>query len=190
MAYQERAAEELAAARRRGITVDGLSATLLGGRGSHARRTLPTGDDDSVANEDSTHSASSTRRRPRPQTLNAAVYRGRSVEEDDRVTSFALSRRSALLRESSALSSARDRTPIVECRDKSTSAWLHFPHIELVFLLFAYEGAVAAQVSAIRHIGLDCPSMFVTATVILVRCTLFHSPYQSRLASQSSYGQK
>lgn len=40
---------------------------------------------------------------------------------------------------------------IAECREKSRSAWLHFPHVELVFLLFAFEGAVAAQVSAIRE---------------------------------------
>lgn len=39
---------------------------------------------------------------------------------------------------------------IVECREKSRSAWLHFPHVELVFMMFAFEGAVACQVSTIR----------------------------------------
>ena len=38
---------------------------------------------------------------------------------------------------------------IAECREKSQSLWLHFPHVELMYLLFAFEGAVAAQVSAI-----------------------------------------
>lgn len=40
---------------------------------------------------------------------------------------------------------------IAECRERSQSAWLHFPHVELVFLLFAFEGAVAAQVVAVRE---------------------------------------
>lgn len=51
---------------------------------------------------------------------------------------------------------SRQRNPfnmdkIVHCREKSQSAWLHFPHVELVFLLFAFEGAVAAQVAAVRE---------------------------------------
>lgn len=40
---------------------------------------------------------------------------------------------------------------VAECREQSQSAWLHFPHIELIFLLFAFEGGVAAQVAAIRE---------------------------------------
>ncbi|CAN0564028.1 unnamed protein product, partial [Ectocarpus sp. 12 AP-2014] len=40
---------------------------------------------------------------------------------------------------------------IAECRERSQSVWLHFPHVELMYLLFAFEGAVAAQVSAIRE---------------------------------------
>eukprot|EP00903_Cladosiphon_okamuranus_P009469 g9024.t1 len=40
---------------------------------------------------------------------------------------------------------------IAECRERSQSAWLHFPHVELVFLLFAFEGAVSAQVAAVRE---------------------------------------
>ena len=58
------------------------------------------------------------------------------------------------------------RDPIVECRDKSTSAWLHFPHVELVFLLFAFEGFVAAQVSAARNA--ECLPVFITASTVLV----------------------
>lgn len=42
-------------------------------------------------------------------------------------------------------------TPIDECRRQSKSAWLHFPHIELIFLLHAFEGAVASEASAIRQ---------------------------------------
>ncbi|CAM9909350.1 unnamed protein product [Ectocarpus fasciculatus] len=43
----------------------------------------------------------------------------------------------------------RKLSEIAECREKSQSLWLHFPHVELMYLLFAFEGAVAAQVSAI-----------------------------------------
>lgn len=37
-------------------------------------------------------------------------------------------------------------TALDHVRQRSSSMWLHFPHVELLFLLFAYEGAVAAQV--------------------------------------------
>lgn len=57
-------------------------------------------------------------------------------------------------------------SPVAECREHSTSAWLHFPHVELVVLFFAYEGAVASQVSALREGG--CPSVMITAAVALV----------------------
>eukprot|EP00752_Nemacystus_decipiens_P003432 g3173.t1 len=56
-------------------------------------------------------------------------------------------------------------SPVAECREHSTSAWLHFPHVELVVLFFAFEGAVASQVSALR--GGDCPSVTITAAVAL-----------------------
>ena len=56
---------------------------------------------------------------------------------------------------------------IAECRERSQSAWLHFPHVELVFLLFAFEGAVAAQVAAVRENA--SPVVFVLAIAALVR---------------------
>lgn len=43
------------------------------------------------------------------------------------------------------------QTAIEGCQKQSNSAWLHFPHIELLFLLFAFEGAVASEASEIRE---------------------------------------
>ncbi|CBN79737.1 hypothetical protein Esi_0430_0011 [Ectocarpus siliculosus] len=57
-------------------------------------------------------------------------------------------------------------SPVAECREHSRSAWLHFPHVELVFLFFAYEGAVASQVSALREAG--CPPVMIAAGLALV----------------------
>lgn len=56
-----------------------------------------------------------------------------------------------------------------ECRDKSKSVWLHFPHLELVFLFFGFQGAVMSEAKVIRHAGLNCPSVFYTALLGLVR---------------------
>lgn len=64
---------------------------------------------------------------------------------------------------------------IAECRERSQSAWLHFPHVELVFLLFAFEGAVASQVSAIREN--DSPVVFTLAVVFLVSLCIYSSPH-------------
>ena len=58
---------------------------------------------------------------------------------------------------------------LVECRDKSSSVWLHFPHLELVFLFFAFQGAVTTEARVIRHAGLNCPSVFFVAIAYLVR---------------------
>eukprot|EP00752_Nemacystus_decipiens_P018572 g16651.t1 len=55
---------------------------------------------------------------------------------------------------------------IAECRERSQSAWLHFPHVELVFLLFAFEGAVAAQVAAVRENA--SPLVFILAMLALI----------------------
>lgn len=55
---------------------------------------------------------------------------------------------------------------ISECRDHSPSSLLHFPHIELVFMFFAFEGAVAAQVSALRVS--TCPWVVFMAVTTLV----------------------
>lgn len=57
--------------------------------------------------------------------------------------------------------------PITDCRDMSSSAWLHFPHVELLFLLFAFEGFIAAQVYG-AHESECLPAQIVTA-VVLVR---------------------
>ncbi|CAM9250711.1 unnamed protein product [Hapterophycus canaliculatus] len=67
--------------------------------------------------------------------------RGQIDDADEEERAPAVSRRDKRL----------NMNKIAECREKSQSAWLHFPHIELVFLLFAFEGAVVAQVSAIRE---------------------------------------
>ena len=60
--------------------------------------------------------------------------------------------------------------PIVECRDMSASAWLHFPSVELVFLFFAFEGFIAAQVSGVRQTG--CLAGSITSAVVLVSVVL------------------
>lgn len=65
-----------------------------------------------------------------------------------------------------AASSKSRSDPIAECRDRSSSAWLHFPNIELLFLLFAFEGAVASTVGAIREGG--CPLVSAVAVIVLV----------------------
>ncbi|CAM9352767.1 unnamed protein product, partial [Hapterophycus canaliculatus] len=38
-----------------------------------------------------------------------------------------------------------------ETRGRSSSVWLYFPHIELLFLFFAFEGALAADLAALRE---------------------------------------
>lgn len=69
-------------------------------------------------------------------------------------------------------SSNEDRTgnqvvdPVIDCRDKSSSAWLHFPHVELLFLFFAFEGFVAAQIYGIEQSR--CRSVQIVAAVVLV----------------------
>eukprot|EP00611_Tribonema_gayanum_P029942 TRINITY_DN817_c0_g1_i1.p1 TRINITY_DN817_c0_g1~~TRINITY_DN817_c0_g1_i1.p1 ORF type:complete len:819 (-),score=234.51 TRINITY_DN817_c0_g1_i1:628-3042(-) len=56
-------------------------------------------------------------------------------------------------------------TPVKHIRQRSTSLWLHFPHVELIFLLFAYEGAVAAQASMLSS---PCTSLVASSVVLLV----------------------
>lgn len=107
--------------------------------------------------------------------MNAALYRSSSVwDYDDEMENDEEAKTSTQMRNFSTFDRSVELTPIAECRDKSTSAWLHFPHVELIFLLFAFEGAVASQASAIRHVGLRCPSVFFTASATLVRCRLWH----------------
>lgn len=57
-------------------------------------------------------------------------------------------------------------SPVAACREHSTSVWLHFPHVELVVLFFAFEGAVASFASAMRHA--ECPEIFYTALAATV----------------------
>ena len=64
--------------------------------------------------------------------------------------------------------------PVAVCREHSASVWLHFPHVELLVLFFAFEGAVASFASAMRHS--ECPEMFYTASGALVSVT--ESPQQ------------
>ncbi|CAM9633445.1 unnamed protein product, partial [Sphacelaria rigidula] len=61
--------------------------------------------------------------------------------------------------------------PITTCRDRSQSVWLYFPHVELSFLLFAFEGAAATSVSAIRHS--KCLQIFIPAIFSLGLYALF-----------------
>lgn len=64
---------------------------------------------------------------------------------------------------------------VSECRDRSHSAWLHFPHIELVFLFFGFEGAFAAEVSALRESW--CPwVMFMAVAALVSRLGLRYTP--------------
>lgn len=56
--------------------------------------------------------------------------------------------------------------PTEECRRMWTSVWLHFPHIELGFLFFAFEGSVVSQLSAILYS--ECGWVKYTAVAILV----------------------
>ena len=55
---------------------------------------------------------------------------------------------------------------VSDCRDRSQAAWLHFPHIELLFLFFAFEGAVASEVAALRDSR--CPWVIIAAATTLV----------------------
>lgn len=60
------------------------------------------------------------------------------------------------------------QSQLIECRDRSSSIWLHFPHLELIFLLFAFHGVVASQAQVIHHTGLNCLPVISTAIILLV----------------------
>ncbi|CAB1104649.1 unnamed protein product [Ectocarpus sp. CCAP 1310/34] len=55
---------------------------------------------------------------------------------------------------------------VLECRQLSQSPWLHYPHLELIFLFFAFEGAVTSQVSALR--STSSSKLYYAALVTLV----------------------
>eukprot|EP00752_Nemacystus_decipiens_P002264 g2145.t1 len=72
-------------------------------------------------------------------------------------------------------------SPVARCRAYSKSAWLHFPHIELIILFFTFEGMVASLASAMRHSG--CSEVIVTASAVvglyplLIFVTMFRTLY-------------
>lgn len=81
------------------------------------------------------------------------------------------------------LTSGQGRMGLIEvCRNRSHSVWLHFPHLELLFLFFAFEGVVAAATSVLKHSG--CPAAFYPALVVLVssghRPNVAHGPDSTR----------
>lgn len=59
--------------------------------------------------------------------------------------------------------------PVGACREPRRSACLCFPHLELMFLLFAFEGAVASQAWAIGDGYEENPPVFCLALAALVR---------------------
>lgn len=63
---------------------------------------------------------------------------------------------------------------IAECRDMSGSVWLHFPHVELLFLLFAFQGTVAAQVAALENV--ESMPLTIVASAVLVSTAPFEGP--------------
>lgn len=66
------------------------------------------------------------------------------------------------------------RALLLEFRDRPRSALLYFPHVELLFLLFAFEGAVASQLGAILE--RNCPWVLYVASTALVSQS-FATPY-------------
>ncbi|CAN0101373.1 unnamed protein product, partial [Scytosiphon promiscuus] len=120
---KKRAREAVGNARRQGIPLRQLLVGPSGGWMRHSR----------TAAESSQRSLLDTGR--------SDDGRGQAHDADEEERAPAVSRRDRRL----------NMKKIAECREKSQSAWLHFPHVELVFLIFAFEGAVVAQVSAIRE---------------------------------------
>ncbi|CAM9524910.1 unnamed protein product [Pylaiella littoralis] len=57
------------------------------------------------------------------------------------------------------------KNAVAKCRERSASIWLHFPHVELSFLLFSFEGAVAAYLSALRHS--QCMDFLIPSLIFL-----------------------
>lgn len=58
--------------------------------------------------------------------------------------------------------------PVAKCRDRSKSLWIHFPHVELLFILYAFQGALAAQIDVLRH---GSGALVPVAAIALVRMT-------------------
>ncbi|CAM9590962.1 unnamed protein product, partial [Ectocarpus sp. 13 AM-2016] len=56
---------------------------------------------------------------------------------------------------------------VSECRELSQSPWLHYPHLELIFLFFAFEGAVTSQMAALRSANSSIILYAAVATLVL-----------------------
>eukprot|EP00903_Cladosiphon_okamuranus_P012576 g11773.t1 len=63
-----------------------------------------------------------------------------------------------------------DLDPVAKCREHSASIWIHFPHVELVFVLYAVQGSLAAQVQVLRH---GDGAIFYVAAIGLVFYPIF-----------------
>lgn len=149
---QQRAAAEVAGARRRGAPIGELRARFTGGR--VVRRTYPAGF--AATN----HGAS-----PNLSASQSAQNLSPLSNERGDTSDYEEGCRGSLV-----VMRGRRLSPVATCREHSRSAWLHFPHVELMFLFFAFQGAVASQVSVLRDSG--CPEVFYTAVAALVRfCT-------------------
>lgn len=150
---QKRAKDELKTAERIGVGVDELTASIFGGR--YAHRTWPTrySSRRSTSVQQSVWDSAQSQDDTRSPRNN-----GFESDEDDGVDVIVSNRRRTR------------QDPVEECRKISTSAWLHFPRIELAFLLFAFEGFVASQLSAIRKT--ECTWVLCTAVTILVRAAI------------------
>lgn len=129
-------------ARRRGVPSRDISVRHLGGRLDHDAGTSPSA---------STTSTDSGQVRGRTFRKRSDWEHEDEVEEGGRAPDS---------------SDAVLLNPVAECRGYSQSAWLHFPHIELMFLFFAFEGAVASELSVLREGG--CPAVYFTAAAALV----------------------
>ncbi|CAM9711290.1 unnamed protein product, partial [Ascophyllum nodosum] len=119
---KDRAEREVKVAQKQGVSISELRARRLDG--PHAIRAMP-------ANESRPNACE--QRPPLPAT---------NIDGDDR---------NVITRGKMLTMDRPNLRAIAECREKSGSAWLHFPHIELMFVLYAFEGAVAAQLAVIRR---------------------------------------
>ena len=148
---QERAKDEVKTARSRGMSIRELSARRLGGQTYQSAESIEGGEESAI---------SGRQRSGHRSSLNAVTSRGslafwEGQEMDEEKGSRPPSRTESGLK------------AVEKCRSKPGSVWLHFPYIELLFLLVAFEGAVAAQAATLRDAA--CPVVFVSALIALVR---------------------
>ena len=162
MPQKKRAREKLEAARLSATPIGELQARFRGGR--VLRRTTPELDGPSpFASQGSQTSPRLSPVEEVPESSDEEEGRGRGLVP---------------------MESERQLSPVATCREKSTSVWLHFPHVELVVLFFAFEGAVASFASAMRHS--ECPEIFYTALAAMVGATIHtvepvnHGPSDTR----------